>query len=561
MKKTIFLLVLLLLAASTALAEYDPIQGAKNDLTEVLGYTAEEAENFEFEDNGIDTVRFWPKDHPDWVYTLFYDSYGSTGGDTPFYKEKYLPYPGESAVNEMLRRAREGNWWADWNDDARAAYKQTNIDLGLSNNENMLDAIQNPYATGADALQAFLMRCYGPEYQWTPALVSLRDEILQQNGLTLTEEKKPEAGIKAWQVQEMTGATVTRTNFYQEVPEQLKEAFSQPRLAGWTCLCGALWQSDGQFKDHPRTPYGLGLAAFEKDGKRLLVILDNDRDQWTVIPVGDNALYTDCDLAIRSTYEGFSIDYTLSDTETARFQVIITNKDGGGRAYCQIMQYERVEKGGDALRIKQELWDPWTAKLYRGGKLITTCVKPQQVIPYLGAMDIREFPATMAAFEADQPELIPAGYGMTVGVHLRAKTSSRSKDLGTFLPGALIPILEELPGDPNPWYRTEVGSLKGYVSSNYVRTGNDYFLQPQAVAKAKKAVALKKGTGLLDGTVTELPEGAKMHLVLESGDWYYVCVPRGEMGCFMDPEGTYGWLKKEDVITAGMVCQLDWVDE
>ena len=561
MKKTIFLLVLLLLAASTALAEYDPIQGAKNDLTEVFGYTVEEAENFEFEDNGIDTVRFWPKDHPDWVYTLFYDSYGSTGGDTPFYKEKYLPYPGESAVNEMLRRAREGNWWADWNDDARAAYKQTNIDLGLSNNENMLDAIQNPYATGADALQAFLMRCYGPEYQWTPALISLRDEILEQNGLTLTEEKKPEAGIKAWQVQEMTGATVTRTNFYQEVPEQLKEAFSQPRLAGWTCLCGALWQSDGQFKDHPRTPYGLGLAAFEKDGKRLLVILDNDRDQWTVIPVGDNALYTGCDLAIRSTYEGFSIDYTLSDTETARFQVIITNKDGGGRAYCQIMQYERVEKGGDALRIKQELWDPWTAKLYRGGKLITTCVKPQQVIPYLGAMDIREFPATMAAFEADQPELIPAGYGMTVGVHLRAKTSSRSKNLGTFLPGALIPILEELPGDPNPWYRTEVGSLKGYVSSNYVRTGNDYFLQPQAVAETKKNVSLKKGTGLLDGTVTDLPEGAKMHLVLESGDWYYVCVPQGEMGCFMDPEGTYGWLKKEDVITAGMVCQLDWVDE
>ena len=561
MKKTIFLLVLLLLAASTALAEYDPIQGAKNDLTEVFGYTVEEAENFEFEDNGIDTVRFWPKDHPDWVYTLFYDSYGSTGGDTPFYKEKYLPYPGESAVNEMLRRAREGNWWADWNDDARAAYKQTNIDLGLSYNENMLDAIQNPYDTGADALQAFLTRCYGPEYQWTPALVSLRDEILEQNSLTLTEEKKPEAGIKAWQVQEMTGATVTRTNFYQEVPEQLKEAFSQPRLAGWTCLCGALWQNDGQFKDHPRTPYGLGLAAFEKDGKRLLVILDNDRDQWTVIPVGDNALYTGCDLAIHNTYDGFSIDYTLSDTETARFQVIITNKDGGGRAYCQIMQYERVEKGGDALRIKQELWDPWTAKLYRGGKLITTCIKPQQVIPYLGAMDIREFPATMAAFEADQPELIPAGYGMTVGVHLRAKTSSRSKDLGTFLPGALIPILEELPGDPNPWYRTEVGSLKGYVSSNYVRTGNDYFLQPQAVAETKKNVSLKKGTGLLDGTVTDLPEGAKMHLVLESGDWYYVCVPQGEMGCFMDPEGTYGWLKKEDVITAGMVCQLDWVDE
>ena len=82
MKKTIFLLVLLLLAASTALAEYDPIQGAKNDLTEVFGYTVEEAENFEFEDNGIDTVRFWPKDHPDWEWF---------GAYVKSYKAKALP--------------------------------------------------------------------------------------------------------------------------------------------------------------------------------------------------------------------------------------------------------------------------------------------------------------------------------------------------------------------------------------------------------------------------------------------------------------------------------------
>ena len=561
MRKAI-LLILLLLMASTALAEYDPIQGAKNDLTEVFNYTVEEAEAFEFEDNGIDTVRFWPKEHPDWVYTLYYDSYGSTGGDTPFYGEQYTPYPGEGTVNEVLRRAREGHWWADWNDDARAAYQQACIDQGLGYNESMLDAIQNPNVTGADALQAFLTRCYGPEYQWTPALVSLRNELLTQNGLTLPEAKKPETGIKAWQAKEQNGATITRTTFYREVPEQLEEAFAHPKLAGWQCLCGALWQNDGQFRDHPHTPYGSGLAAFEKDGKRLLVILDNDRDLWTVIPVGENALYTDYDLTIHDEPAGYSLEYALSDTETARFQVIVTNKEGGCRAYCQITQYERVQKDGEALRIEHNNYgEGWTASLYTEGERSALASKRLELPPYLGVLDIQEFPTTMAEFEQDRPSPIPAGYGMTVGVHLRAKTSSRSKDLGTFLPGALIPILAELPGDPDPWYRTDVGGLQGYVSSNYVKKDSNYMLYPQTVAQTKRAAALKKGTGLLDGTVTELPAGTKMHLVLENGNWYYVCVPREEIGSFMDVQGTYGWLRKDDVITAGMVCQLEWMAE
>ena len=561
MKRMLLLAAVLAMITGIALAEYDPIQGAKNNLTEVFNYTVEEAENFEFEDNGIDTVRFWPKEHPDWVYTLFYDSYGSTGGDTPFYKEKYTLYPGEGVVNEVLRRAREENWWVEWNDGARAAYQQLIIDQDLSYNESMLDAIQNPNATGADALQAFLTRCYGPEYQWTPALVSLRDEILQQNGLTMPVEKQPEAGIKAWQLQERNGATITRTSFYRETPEQLKAAFSHPRLAGWQCLCGALWQNDGQFRDHPHTPYGLGLAAFEKDGERLLVILDNDKDQWTVIPVGENALYRDADLMIRNADYGFSIEYTLSDSETACFQVRVTNKKDGGRAYCQIMQYDRVQKDGEALRIQQNSYgDGWTASLYANGERSATASKRLELSSFMGVMDIREFPTTMAEFEQDRPSLLPAGCGRTEGVHLRAKTSSRSKDLGTFVPGALIPILEELPGDPNPWYRTDVGGLKGYVSSNYVKKDSNSILYPQIVAQTKKAVSLKRGTGLLDGTVTELSAGTKMHLVLEDGGWYYVCVPREEIGCLMDVQGTYGWLKKDDVITAGMACQLDWME-
>ena len=49
---------------------------------------------------------------------------------------------------------------------------------------------------------------------------------------------------------------------------------------------------------------------------------------------------------------------------------------------------------------------------------------------------------------------------------------------------------------------------------------------PLPVAKAKKSIQLKKGTGLFDGAVTTLPEGTKMHVLAESGNWLHVMVPQ-----------------------------------
>ena len=71
---------------------------------------------------------------------------------------------------------------------------------------------------------------------------------------------------------------------------------------------------------------------------------------------------------------------------------------------------------------------------------------------------------------------------------------------------------------------------------------------------------LKNGTGLFAGTVASFPAGTKMHVVMEDGDWLYVDVPRGEMEYLMDPEGTFGYVKKEDVLMASMICMLDWTE-
>lgn len=557
---TVILLTVLCAGMEAGSAEYDPVQEAGNCLTEVFGYTQEEAAGFVFEDNGIDTVRFWPEEHPDWVYTLNYDSYGALNGTTPFSGEKNGGYPGEGAVNTALRTAREQHWFARWDEESRAGFQALITEMGLRYSTALLDALQAPQADGADALQAFLCACYGPEYCWTRALIARRDEILAENGLTLPEEMAPEPGVKTWRYRDFNGLEITRTAFYREAPEELRPLFSQPRLAGWQCLCGALWQNGGKYTGTPLKSYGNGLAAFEKDGRRLLLILNENDGAWSALPAGENALYAEYDFIILPENSDFHIIYRISDTERAAFRVNLVYRNGQS-AFCQITEYQRIKKDGDAFRITIPTYETaWTASLYQDGGLSRTLTKNIEYLPYLGAMDIAGFPTDMEGISAEREPVIPEGYGVTDGVHLRARTSSRSKGLGTFLPGAVIPLLETLPGDPNPWYRTALGKLNGYVSSVYVHDGSGFSRALPTVARSKAAVSLKKGTGLLDGSAASLPAGTDMHVVLEDGSWYYVCVPQGELGWFMDVNGVFGYVKKRDVITAGMACQLDWAE-
>ena len=83
----------------------------------------------------------------------------------------------------------------------------------------------------------------------------------------------------------------------------------------------------------------------------------------------------------------------------------------------------------------------------------------------------------------------------------------------------------------------------------------------QPVAKAKKEIEVKNGTGWFDGSAGTFPAGTRMHVIFEDGDWLYVDIPQGEMNWMMDPEGTFGYVRKSDVIQAATACHLDWMDE
>lgn len=52
-----------------------------------------------------------------------------------------------------------------------------------------------------------------------------------------------------------------------------------------------------------------------------------------------------------------------------------------------------------------------------------------------------------------------------------------------------------------------------------------------------------------------------MHVLSETRDWAFVCLPRGEICWLMDPEGSYGYVRKADISIASTKSQLDWTEE
>ena len=556
MKKLLTLLLALCLLCGCALAEPGPLQWTEDMLTEIYGYSYEEAQAFQYEDDGEGTVTCWPETHPGWKYTLRYDQNGWTDMITPF-QTGVGYYPGEGTVRAALNGIRQAGWLNRWSPESKAALQAHCQEQGIRPQMSLLSVLSDENSTPAQAVCAFFESCYGPNALWPAALTEWRDSVLAEYGLALPEAQAPSAGIRRVDI---PGSDAHAVTFYREAPQELKQAFSHPMLDGWELLCGCL-------KAYDTLPDTRGLAAFEKPGKRLLVLLCHRSGEWEVMPLGENALYAQGELTITcDTGVRFYLNYTLNDHETAQFAVVpSTYLMNGDRTftpslYCRIEEYIRVDSA--ARQVTRILPDGWRIYVGQLGDTPEQWTADAQYPAYLGAVDINDFPTTLE--EAQSVRLLPlalesGSLAMAGDVHLRSQTSSRSKDLGMIKAGALLPVLDTLPGEPWAWIHTQLGPLSGYVASVYTQ-GDPSTSPPLPVAKTKKEVPLKKGTGLLDGTVQTLPAGTRMHVVLEDDSWYYVAIPQGELRWFMDMNSTFGYVKKADVAVVGMACQLGWIN-
>ena len=549
-------LALLLLFSKTSAQAVSIREFAEGCLTEVLGYTEEEVKDFVFEEREGGVLAYWPKEHPSWVYTTAYRNNVPLESTTPF-DTGYTGFCGENAVRELLRTMKEKGWISEWSEESKNAL----LDACLENNVRISTEMYLA-ESAAHGLQGFFESCYGPAAGWTEALFELRDSVFAEYGLTAEEWPFHVPGVRRISRRNIYQSDLTRTYtlFEGEYPEELKEAFSDPHLTGWACFGGAL--SCDESREKPGEGTGQGLAAFEKDGKRQLVQLVFQDGQWTVYPLGTNALYPTGDY--RVTYDlqhnAFAVQYRLNDDETAAFFLSPgqIRREDTPLNYTSINSYERVNrKTGEAVWISlgNSGMPTWHKELPLD-EMVANFPK------YLGVTPITAFPVTLEAARAYTFPSAPEGYVFSGGVNLRTQRSSRSASHGVLNAGTLLPVLERLPGDPSEWIRTKVGFLEGFVTATYVHEGQSRSAQLSAlpVAEAQKKIPLKKGTGLFDGTVQVLPAGTKMHVIIDNGDWLYVDVPQGEIEFLMDVDGTFGYVRKADVTFLSIIPGLDWAE-
>ena len=549
----IMMTVVLVLPVSAHAVSIDLLPYAKARLTEVLGFTGEEASGFIFGEQKDDTVEFWHPDHPEWKYSVYIDRKTSQIAGTSPFDTGYLQSPGEAAFRSFLRFVRSRNILAGWNQEAHedllSALKEKDIRINTT-----LYFADN----AGDAVYGLFESFFGPEFGWTEAVRQLLQDVLDEYHLVREPIPFHLKGIRRNTSGIAISSYFTAVLFDGEIPEELKPVLDIPQLAGWECTSGALLICllPSEYIDYSYTS-DTGLAAFEKDGRRQLVQFGKIGEEWHVCPLGENALYRNGDY--RVTYDGlhnaFAIDCLSGESEQMSFFLTPRMWAEEG-AECIILACEHLDySSGEAVWINvYGLGDPtW--------KLSPRQSAARARFPYhLGLVPVEQFPATAEEASRNNYPGVPDQYTMVYSPHFRAGTSSHSRSYGELKQGVIIPVLEILPGDPNEWIHTRLGSIEGYVVSNYTALYNQIpgMGSLPTVAESKKEFTLKRGSGWFDGSVGTWPAGTQMHVIFESGDWLYVDIPSGEMNWVMDPEGTFGFVHRNDVTEMPASSLIRW---
>lgn len=508
------------------------------------GYTQEEAQAFEISQWNLDEavkLIYFPSDHPDWRYTVKIGPGEEWAETSPFdLLDERERYPGEHVLREGMRLAVQ-QWLPGWEQGGQAAMSAWMWQKDIVATARQQEGFATGSLPAGNALHELLVSCCGETFHWPLALLEWEKEALSGLGLSLTDSRT--RGTVRFPMQTFFRAKAEVLRFEGEIPEELRQALSAPELAGWTPLCGCLLSTGG---------LQTGLAALERDGRRLLVMFRRSGQDapWRLFSLGETGLYADRDFYITAGSNGrmFEIVYPLSATEREVFALYCQEDID----LCRVDGYLRInDLGCDGAEVAYDKDNGYTVIMtYADGRHQYRKVE-KAANPYLPGFDANAFPKTLSDCWQAPESLLPEGYGVTHEVHLRAGRSTRSKDLGMYFAGTVVRILGEEPGSPSNWYHVRVGSVEGYMSCDYV---DDLRENPCAatravlpVGEAVRETVLKEGTGWFAASKATLPAHTRFHVMAERGDWLHVMIPQGEMGWMMDPTGLDGYIRAEDV--------------
>ena len=166
------------------------------------------------------------------------------------------------------------------------------------------------------------------------------------------------------------------------------------------------------------------------------------------------------------------------------------------------------------------------------------------------------------AWRAPLPFEVAADEGFLSGVNLRERPTGKSKSFGIYR--AKVQILGQKPGEMDPWMNVRLGNLEGWASGRYLKTTSAeetyalaaYQTTVSRVAKAKAQVQLLDKPG--GSAIMTLEAGTLVHSIMDHDGWLHVIVPRGELTWQTDWDGTYGFVKGEDMAVGISKADVMW---
>lgn len=341
-----------------------------------------------------------------------------------------------------------------------------------------------------------------------------------------------------------------RYTFADEVPQVVMDQLAMHGYEDVRCLSGlALERLVLEYPEGQENAYRSSdaLMIVEKDGAYSLLGLRwhfADQKGW----LGD---YGSLGLALD---KGFHLRFEPGALQTADF-ALTAECEGIVRTWRMNVTEQNVwyiasceTPGGETVR-----WSEFDGGFELNDGLHWACWWPQLE----GMESFQEYPVT--AEEAVQ--LAEGSWDgvaleklVVIGGNLREKPTGKSRSFGVARGHVLGEVLGEQPGVYEPWYQVRVGNTVGWVSGSYVHflaeefgNGMGGLLRPLDVAVVRENVPLRYS---LDDhtTVMMLEAGAQVQVLSQSGDdWLHVVVPTARATRCMDMNGTYGYVRLDEV--------------
>ncbi len=560
--RKIGLCLLVLLLVSTALAEPEELSEKelqriaclKNYLTEIEGYTQEEADRMIIQVQGSRSEdwegRASDPDIPEMVYTVRLTGaanetyYMTESGEAVWITNPLDGMPenlirwNTSTVRAGLRLAIKNQWFQDCSGANRAELLDW---LTATSRLSWMTqaALERGNLKSDEAVHLFFTACFGERWSWNAAVQAWEQAVMRACGQMHTCPYLPELGTTFHCVRMNGKNSDSRTVFGAEWPDKGTEDLEKsPALKDRPLVCGMV-EMNGQAGAQ-------ALLVVQDQGKRVLVHANRGRlqDTWTICPCGEDCLVQTGKIDVVPSRS--SNDYTVRMEEGEGRQVHIRLGFWGRPSDgCFLREIRILEEEGEKTTVMTD----GKASVYVRGKLQET--KPVQLPPYLEYLTWE----TIRSPESDPMEETENRWATIGEVHFRQDHSSHSTDLGMLTQGAVFEVLDTEPGTEAAWLHARVGELTGWVSSTYAsRSGN----KSMPVAAGRKAVGMYASTGLFARKVAEIAPGEPVWILLRRGSWLYVLRPDGSVTWPAEMQGTYGWVHAGDVTEAATPMNLKW---